>query len=270
GPHCNILGLSELGEKMIREMAERGMIFDPDHMSAKAQTEALDLLEEMGYSGIVSSHGWSNETIYPRIYELGGVVTPYAGNSTTFVEAWREHRSWEDDRFFFGFGYGADTNGFGSQGAPRGADATNPVEYPFQGFGGVTIDQQQSGTRTYDVNVDGVAHYGLYPDWIEDLRRLGGDEIIEDMARGPEAYLQMWERAIGIAPDSCRPDVADLRPSQLRALEKGMSPEAVLRAIGQPAERVGRTFNYCATGGRNATVEFTRDGAMKTWTLSSG
>ncbi|MDQ4095355.1 MAG: dipeptidase, partial [Actinomycetota bacterium] len=157
GPHCNILGLSELGEKMIREMAERGMIFDPDHMSAKAQSEALDLLEEMGYSGIVSSHGWSNETIYPRIYELGGVVTPYAGSSTTFVEAWREHRSWEDDRFSFGFGYGADTNGFGSQGAPRGADATNPVEYPFEGFGGVTVDQQQSGTRTYDINADGVA-----------------------------------------------------------------------------------------------------------------
>ena len=24
------------------------------------------------------------------------------------------------------------------------------------------------------------------------------------MARGAEAYLQMWERAEGIAPDSCR------------------------------------------------------------------
>ena len=28
--------------------------------------------------------------------------------------------------------------------------------------------------------------------------------IAEDMARGAEAYLQMWERAEGIAPDSCR------------------------------------------------------------------
>ena len=28
---------------------------------------------------------------------------------------------------------------------------------------------------------------------------LGGQEIIDDMASGAEAYLQMWERATGIA-----------------------------------------------------------------------
>lgn len=71
GPHCNVLGLSDLGEQMIRGLAERGMIFDPDHMSARAQTEALDLVESLDYSGIVSSHSWSNNTIYPRIYKLG-------------------------------------------------------------------------------------------------------------------------------------------------------------------------------------------------------
>ena len=265
GPHCNILGMSKLGEAMIKGMAERGMIFDPDHMSAKAQSQALDLVESLGYSGIISSHGWSNNEIYPRIYELGGVVTPYAGNSTSFVDAWREHKQWEDDRYYFGFGYGADTNGFGSQGAPRGAGASNPVTYPFEGFGGVTVDKQVSGTRTYDINTDGVAHYGLYPDWIEDLRRLAGDEIVEDMARGPEAYLQMWERAIGIAPDSCRPDVADLTDEQLGLLRKGMSSEDVLRTLGQPASRGGRSFTYCATGSRQVRVGFTPDGSLSRW-----
>jgi microsomal dipeptidase-like Zn-dependent dipeptidase len=268
GPHCNILGLSELGEKMIKEMAERGMIFDPDHMSAKAQTQALDLVEDLGYSGLISSHGWSNETIYPRIYELGGVVTPYAGSSTSFVEAWREHRTWEDDRYYFGFGYGADTNGFGSQGGPRGVNADNPVEYPFEGLGGVTVGQQQSGSRVYDINTDGVAHYGLYPDWIEDLRRLGGDQIVEDMARGPEAYLQMWERAIGIAPDSCREDVDDLKKSQLRRLDPGMSTEEVIRSVGQPSTRIGRSFTYCVSSGDTAEVQFTRNGAFTGWSLT--
>ena len=267
GPHCNTLGLSELGEHMIRGMAERGMIFDPDHMSARAQTEALDLVESLGYSGVVSSHGWSNETVYPRIYELGGVVTPYAGSSSSFVEAWREHRKWADERYYFGFGYGADTNGFGSQGAPRGADAANPVTYPFEGFGGVTVEQQKSGTRTYDINTDGVAHYGLYPDWIEDLRRQTGDAIVEDLSRGPEAYLQMWERAIGIAPDSCRDDVADLSAEQLATLHKGMTPEQVLRALGQPSKRKGQTFRYCVEGSA-ARVRFTEDGKLRSWTAS--
>ena len=270
GPHCNVLGLSELGKTMIREMAERGMIFDPDHMSAKAQTEALDLVESLGYSGIVSSHGWSNGTIYPRIYELGGVVTPYAGSSASFVNEWRENRAWQDDRYYFGFGYGADTNGFGAQGGPRGPNPENPVEYPFEGFGGVTVGQQHSGSRVYDINTDGVAHYGLYPDWIEDLRQLAGDEIVEDMARGPEAYLQMWERAIGIAPDSCRDDVDDLKKSQMRRLDAGMSPEQVLRTVGQPSSRVGRSYTYCVAGGRTAEVQFTRNGAMTGWGFTAG
>ena len=60
-------------------------------------------------------------------------------------------------------------NGLGAQGDPRGADVRNPVTYPFTGLGGVTVEQQHSGQRVYDINKDGVAHYGLYPDWIQDL-----------------------------------------------------------------------------------------------------
>ena len=68
-----------------------------------------------------------------------------------------------DPRYYWGIGYGADMNGFGAQGAPR-TGATNPVGYPFKSFDGkVTIDKPQSGERVYDINVDGVAHYGLYP-----------------------------------------------------------------------------------------------------------
>jgi hypothetical protein len=235
-------------------------------MSAKAQTQALEYLqgspeiqELPGEPGVVSSHGWSNDSIYPRIYQLGGVVTPYAGGSEGFASEWEKHREWADPRYYFGFGYGADTNGFGSQGGPRGADAANPVTYPFTGFGGVTVRQQRSGTRTYDINTDGVAHYGLYPDWIEDLRRLAGDQIVEDMARGPEAYLQMWERAIGIAPDACRPDIPDLSEDRLGSLRKGMTSVDVLQTLGQPRSRTAdegwnRAALAAATGGGRSEV----------------
>lgn len=73
------------------------------------------------------------------------------------------------------------------------------MTYPYRTFdGGTVMAQQRSGTRTYDVNVDGVAHYGLFPDYIEDLRMIAGDQIVDDMANGAEAYLQMWERAVGV------------------------------------------------------------------------
>lgn len=264
GPHCNVRGLSDLGEHVLRGIMDRGMIFDPDHMSARARHQALDLVEEEGYSGVVSSHSWADDIVYQRVYELGGVVTPMAGSSTGFARVWEQHREWADERFTFGFGYGSDVNGFATQGAPRfpGADPDDPpdgaVAYPFEGFGGVEIDRQVSGERVFDVNTEGVAHYGLYPDWLEDLRLLAGDRIVEDMERGSEAYLQMWERAVGIAPDACRHDVDGLDPQRLEQLEPGSAPEEVLLALGQPTARAGSTFTYCLDPGQ-ATVHFDAD-----------
>ena len=78
----------------------------------------------------------------------------------------------------------------------------NRVTYPFKGIGGVTVNRQTAGRRVWDINKDGVAQYGLYPDWIQDLTKVAGkdgDAILEDVTRGAEAYLQMWERAQGIA-----------------------------------------------------------------------
>ena len=154
-----------------RSAAERRMLVDPDHMSVKARDAAARPGRATGYPGVVSSHSWSTPDAYPRIYDLGGFIAPYAGDSTGFVEKWRRHLEWADPRFYFGLGYGADMNGLGAQGDPRGADVPNPVTYPFRGYGGVTVEKQHAGQRVYDINVDGVAQYGLYPDWIQDLRR---------------------------------------------------------------------------------------------------
>ncbi|MGZ4429411.1 MAG: hypothetical protein ACXVXH_15475 [Nocardioidaceae bacterium] len=262
-PHCNSLGLTDLGAYTIRGMAKRHMLFDPDHMSVSARKASLTLVERMRYSGVVSSHSWSTPDAYPRIYRLGGFVTPYAGDSTGFVAKWKQHLRWADPRYYFGFGYGADMNGLGAQGDPRGADAPNPVTYPFTALGGVTVHKQVSGTRVYDINKDGVAHYGLYPDWIEDLRHLAGPTIVADMARGPEAYLETWERADGVSNDGCR-DPRAIRPAAvIRSLPRGASARYVLRHAGQPHTRLGDTFGYCATtpsGGRT-TVRVLFDGA---------
>jgi hypothetical protein len=265
GPHCNIRGLTELGRHLLRRMMERGMIFDPDHMSSLARQQALDLLEAAGYSGVVSSHSWADAVVYERTLRMGGVVTPYAGNAWSdpgsrngFTDKWRRTRSWADDRYLFGIGYGADTNGFGSQGAPRNPADGEGVSYPFTGFGGVTVDRQVSGNQTYDINTDGVDHYGLYPDWIEDVRILLGDEgddFLTEMALGPEAYLQTWERALGIANDACRDDRVDpAAPQQLAQVRRGMTDAEVLVALGQPHVRERGVFRYCTERGAAKVV----------------
>ena len=263
--HCNSRGLTTLGEYTINELAERKMIFDPDHMSVKARNQALDQIEEMGYHGLMSSHSWSTLDAYPRVYEAGGFITGYAGNSTGFVDKWRSHQGWADPRYYWGFGFGADINGLGAQGGPRGADVANPVTYPFRGLAGVRVDKQVAGERTFDFNSDGVAQYGLYPDWIQDLSLVAeasekgdGKKILDDMARGAEAYLQMWERAYGIAPDSCRNPGNRLPVATVRSkLRRGMTTTEVMEVVGQPYTRLGREFGFCAKGGNGSKVTMT-------------
>ena len=196
GPHCNPKGLTALGEHVIRSMMRKGMIVETDHLSMKARRQVLSILEGSKYPGVIASHSWGDPGSQKRLQKLGGIVGPISSVSTKFVEEWRAARANRDSRFFFGTGFGSDINGLHSQPVPRANAAQNPVTYPFRSFdGGSVIDRQRSGTRVYDVNTDGVDHYGLYPDWIEDLRKVGGQQIVTDMANGAEAYLQMWARA---------------------------------------------------------------------------
>jgi hypothetical protein len=256
-PHCNDRGFTDLGRHALGELIKRGMLFDPDHMSVIARQQALDYVEAHHYPGVISSHSWATPDAYPRIYALGGMTTPYAGGANGFVSAWRERKKYAPaGRPCFGIGYGADANGLGSQGGPRGLDAKNPVRYPFAGFGGVSVAKQVSGQRVYDINLDGVAHYGLYPDWIEDLRHLAGDEIIKDMSCGPEAYLEMWERAGGIAPASCQPGAV------FDALVPGTPATDILRKVGQPQRRQGTTFSYCLAGGGTRVLALDATGRL--------
>ncbi|WP_137724368.1 membrane dipeptidase [Prescottella subtropica] len=197
GPSCNARGLTDLGAYAVRALMSRGMIVDVDHMSAKTADAALTILEDARYSGVVSSHSWTDPSNYPRIYRLGGFVASYASPVEEFVEDWRTTRTARDDDYFFGFGYGADTNGFGAQPAPP-KDGRSLVTYPFTTFDGTVMDRQQAGTRVFDFDTDGLAQYGLTPDWIEAMRTYAGadgDQFMADMTRGAEAYLQMWERA---------------------------------------------------------------------------
>jgi hypothetical protein len=273
--HCNNRGLTTLGEHTIRGLAKRKMLFDPDHMSVKARDAAMDLIEAMRYPGVLSSHSWSTPDTYPRIYRAGGFITPYAGDSTGFVDKWQRHLGWADPRYYFGFGFGADINGLGAQGSPRGAGVPNPVRYPFSGLGGVKVGRQTAGQRTWDINVDGVAQYGLYPDWVEDLRKVAdarrpgnGRRIVEDMARGGEAYLQMWERALGAKPDSCRN--AGLRKGVAtvkRQVKRGMTTRQVMAKVGQPYQRLGTSYRFCAKSPKRARVSvkvtFSRSGKVR-------
>ncbi|HEU5253785.1 MAG TPA: Coagulation factor 5/8 type domain-containing protein [Solirubrobacterales bacterium] len=274
-PHCNALGLTPLGEFTVEQMIDRGLMIEVDHMSAKAASRALALAEARGYSGVLSSHSWMDPHMRSRVYGLGGFIEPITTSPESFVEEWRQLRAVADPRFRFGIGFGADANGFHSQPPARGADKPDPVAYPFKSLDGrITFDKQVSGQRVYDVNVDGVAHYGLYPDWMEQLRLLAGAPIAGDLMSGAEAYLQTWERAVGVPATGCLTPPRRLSRTGFGPLRLGQEATATLMAAGQPSRRAGDAFVYCSTrerarGARSAGVAAVFDGGRVSFVAST-
>ncbi|MEU4037278.1 galactose-binding domain-containing protein [Streptomyces collinus] len=189
---CNTRGLTDLGEYAVRGMMKRHMMLEIDHMSVKAVGRALDILDTESYPGVISSHSWMDMNWTERVYGLGGFIAQYMNGSEGFVaEAGRTKAL--RDKYGVGYGFGTDMNGVGGWPGPRGADTANPVRYPFRSVdGGSLIDRQTTGRRTWDLNTDGAAHYGLVPDWIEDIRKVGGQDVVNDLFRGAESYLGTW------------------------------------------------------------------------------
>ena len=127
------------------------------------------------------------------------------------------------------------------------------------------IGKQVSGEKTYDINSSGVDHYGLYPDWIQVLVQKAGSrgaELRADFERGAEAYLQTWERAIGIPGDACRADIADLSSAQVKQVKKHMAWDEVLARLGQAHTRGASAYTFCGAAG-TVTVTFDSDGFVK-------
>ncbi|WP_354701543.1 hypothetical protein DSM112329_01862 [Paraconexibacter sp. AEG42_29] len=251
GPHCNTRGLTDLGTHAVRRLMERGWIVNPDHMSQAAVDATLTLAEARRYSGVISPHSWMDPDNWPRITRLGGMAFPQAAGATRFVERWKEYRP-KDTPYYFGWGFGADLGGLATQGAPVPADSPAKVTYPFKSLDGrVTFERQRTGTRTFDYAQEGVAQYGLYADWVEEVRKLGGPQLAKDLLRGSEAYLQMWERTSGIGALRCREPRQSITAAGLGQVRLGASPDRLLRGAGQPGTR-SRAWTWCVRGTASA------------------
>ncbi|MGI8460554.1 MAG: Coagulation factor 5/8 type domain-containing protein [Solirubrobacterales bacterium] len=252
-PHCNTRGLTDLGRFVVRQMIERQMILNPDHMSQSAVDGTLTLAEANDYSGVISPHGWVDPGNWPRYWKLGGLAFPDSSRTESFIEAYEQFRP-KRTPYELGWGYGADLGGLtGGPETPEG-EFVGGVSYPFKSYdGSVTFDRQTTGERTFDYTTEGVAHYGLYAEWFEDLENLGSKALAEDMWNGAEAYLQMWERAEGIRSPGCKPTSGKVTPRGLGRLRLGAGWKNLLRRVGQPQQRT-RAWSWCVRGEKNRHV----------------
>ncbi|MBL4635412.1 MAG: hypothetical protein JKY56_16245 [Kofleriaceae bacterium] len=207
GDYCQKTGLTALGETLIVEMMQRGMLVEVDHLPRRAIVRAYEILVENDYPAL-GTHGNSNRGM---LYEIGGVgKTGFNACGTPGVPGAMGERlrnriqEITDAGAYPAEGFGFDLNGFAGGPRPRfGEDSTcpqpqeNPVTYPFTSLSGdVTFSEPTLGERSVDFSREGMLHIGLLPELIEDARRDGvSDKELEPLFRSAEGYLRMWERA---------------------------------------------------------------------------
>jgi microsomal dipeptidase-like Zn-dependent dipeptidase len=202
GPQCNAKGLTPLGVYLIKRLMANHMLIEMDHMSEWARETVLRMARRRDYP-LVSSHTGTGGFWTPHqlklLYSLGGMAAARADTAPAVAARIEELKGDRSKRHYFGVGLGTDTGGFSSLPGPRPDAAQSPLVYPFVcslgKAGKVTFQRQRTGSRTFDLNTDGVAHYGLIADLIADMQQHGGAAAVRSLYRSAEAYLRMWELA---------------------------------------------------------------------------
>lgn len=200
GRECqrNARGLTKLGDFLIDALAKKGVIVETDHMGALSRKRVLAMMKERGLP-VVSGHSGTISAARDsqRIVDSGGLISNLPDKpSPTAVDYIQKLSALYPPGKAPASGFGSDINGIHQQADPRSDALEKPLLYPFKSpMGDVVFERQKTGERVYDLNTDGVAHYGLYPDYIADMMmQPGGKPAVATLFRSAEAYLQLWER----------------------------------------------------------------------------
>ncbi len=214
GPDCghmNSRGLTPLGRGAINTMMDLGMMIDIDHMSRRtvedvlAIAQARDYPVNSGHNGLLAddcraavggerqhcTESQRTEQQYAAIRSLGGMVgLGHGGKATNFV---REYQRVLELMGNAPVAIGTDANGLEPLPAP---DPLAPVRY------GADFPQYRFAARTWDFNVDGFAHYGLFPDYIRswqastDPATRMTDRAMNVFMSSAEGFARMWEKSV--------------------------------------------------------------------------
>jgi hypothetical protein len=197
GRVCNTRGLTDLGEYAVRKLMDEHVMIEVDHLSEWAREKVLSIAEERGYP-LVSSHTntgglWTADEL-KRLYAGGGFAAARINDAAKLPGSILRFRRFAVGGHVAGVGLGTDTGGFNALPAPAADAAKRPLDYPFRSFvGGVGFKRERTGTRAFDVNRDGVAHYGLLADLLANVgRQKHGRKALSLLFHGADAYLRTW------------------------------------------------------------------------------
>jgi microsomal dipeptidase-like Zn-dependent dipeptidase len=237
-------------------------------------SDQLQRLRNLG--GVVAPilhQGATDEILYPPRMALDDC----SHSSKTWAQAYLAAVDAMGGAATAAVGLGSDFNGFAGQPGPRyGSERCHGDAAPAAQVGGVSypfaieappglsvgaaghLDRyyfgshghDAGGTRVagYDYNFEGLAHVGLLPDFVADLRSFLPAGSLAPLFRSAEAYLQMWERI-----------------ERQGAFPPTVTATTVPPDAASAWQRSGVTVTLSATpnpnGGSNLTIRYSAQGA---------
>lgn len=100
-------------------------------------------------------------------------------------------------------GFGTDADGMEFQMPARdttGPFGPNPNPLPAVQYNN-TFPQSRDGNKIWNYNTDGVAHYGMLWDFLQDARNLGGGAVVDNnLMWGADYFFHTWAKAEKLAP----------------------------------------------------------------------
>ena len=175
-------------------MSQKGMMIDIDHMSERSADEVVYYGISYGYpinsghNGLRGNGGTENSRTvfqYQTIQNLGGMIgLGHGGGATNFVNAYRSVAQLVKNKQVC---IGTDANGFYP--LPGPPVPNERISYD------ANLTPCTMGTKTWDFNTDGFAHYGLFPDYIKSWEAAGMTaKEKEAFFSSAEDFFQMWKK----------------------------------------------------------------------------
>lgn len=181
------------GQRWVRGVADEGMKSDRQLRRMKDLGSVVGIITHLGpVRGIGGS-------------EAGGVARTRSYDTS---ESWAIAFGHVVDHLGLpNVGLGTDFNGFYGQPGARFEAGTlaplthdaRPVRYGKDVLPRMAraIERSLVGKRSFDVNVDGLAHYGMIPDFLVDVAiQRGGWATVEPIFRSAEAVVGTWQKCV--------------------------------------------------------------------------
>ena len=133
-----------------------------------------------------------------RLYAMGGLASATSDAAPELTAKIARFRGYVGPGHNFCIGLGSDTGGFNALPGPRADARSHPLRYPFSSYvGKVRFVRERTGQRTFDLNTDGVAQYGLFADVVAEMQHQQADAgALGPFFHSADAYVRMWERAL--------------------------------------------------------------------------